>query len=74
MDETEKTRFRELLHDKFNNNLKAVNDALVKYLEIVERGKEANTSAYQNIKIMKTLSTQRRTTTHNTTTNTNKNC
>ena len=50
MDETEKTQFRELLHNKFNNNLKAVNEALVKYLEIVERKKEANKSAYQKHK------------------------
>ena len=41
MYEKEKTQFRELLHDKFNNNLKELNEALVKYLEIVEKKKEA---------------------------------
>lgn len=50
MGETEKTTFRELLHDIFNNNLKAVDEALWKYLEIVERKKEANKSAYQKHK------------------------
>ena len=50
MDETEKTQFRNLLHDTFNNNLKAVNEALEKYLEIVEKKKQANKSAYQKNK------------------------
>ena len=50
MDETEKTQFRKLLHEKFNNDVKAVNEALVKYLEIVERKKEANKIAYRRHK------------------------
>ena len=50
MDEKEKTQFRELLHDKFNNNFKELNEALVKYLEIVEKKKGANKSAYQKHK------------------------
>ena len=50
MDNSDKETFRNILQDKYNNNLKAVNDALVKYLEIVERKKEANKSAYQKHK------------------------
>ena len=44
MDETEKTHFfkKKQLHDKFNNNFKAVNEALVKYLEIADRKRESN--------------------------------
>ena len=47
MDDNNKEQFRKLLHDKFNNSLKAVNEALVKHLEIVEKKQEANKSAYQ---------------------------
>ena len=50
MDEKVKTQFRELLHSKFNNNLNEVNEALVKHMEIVEKKKEANKSAYQKHK------------------------
>ena len=73
MDDRDKETFRNILQDKYNNNLKAVNEALVKYFEIVERKKQANKSAYQKIKIMKNLSKKRKTTTNNTTTNINKN-
>ena len=39
MDEGDKEQFRKLLHDKFNNNLKEVNQALVKHIELIERKK-----------------------------------
>ena len=50
MDDNNKEQFRKLLHDQFNNSLKAVNEALVKHLEIVEKKQEANKSAYQKNK------------------------
>ena len=50
MDDNNKEQFRKLLHDKFNNNLKELNQALVKYIELIERKKQANQSAYQRHK------------------------
>ena len=50
MDDNNKEQFRKLLHDKFNNNLKEVNQALVNHLEIVEKKKQANKIAYQRHK------------------------
>ena len=50
MEDCDKKHFKNLLHDKFNNNLKAVNEALVKYMELVEKKKEANKNAYRRNK------------------------
>ena len=50
MEDCDKKHFKNLLHDKFNNNLKAVNEALVKYLDLVEKKKEANKNAYRRNK------------------------
>ena len=50
MDDNSKEQFRKLLHDKFNNNLKEVNDALAKHIERIERKKRENKSAYQRHK------------------------
>ena len=33
MDETEKLRFKHILSTEFNNNLKDLNDGLIKYIE-----------------------------------------
>ena len=55
MDDNNKEQFRNLLHDKFNNTLKEVNEALVKHIERIERTKRETKSAYQKIKIMKNL-------------------
>ena len=73
MDDSDKDTFRNILQDKYNNNLKAVNEALVKYFEIVERKKQANKSAYQKNKDNEEFKKKRKTTTNNTTTNINKN-
>ena len=37
MDDNNKELFRKLLHDKFNNNLKEVNEALVTHIFRIER-------------------------------------
>ena len=50
MDEGDLEQFKKLLHDKFNNNLKELNQALVKYIELIERKKRENKSAYQRHK------------------------
>ena len=50
MDDNNKEQFRNILHDKFSNNLNEVNEALVKHIEIIERKKQANQSAYQRHK------------------------
>ena len=50
MDEIEKDRFRTLLKEKFNNELKLVNDTLEKYLEIIKRKQESNKAAYKKQK------------------------
>ena len=42
----EKLRFKDLLSDKFNGNLKSVNDALDKYIESKDYRKEFNKKAY----------------------------
>ena len=44
MDDNNKEQFRKLLHDKFNNNLKELNEALVKHLELIERKQQASTN------------------------------
>ena len=50
MNNIEKERFVILLKGKFNNDLKVLNDTLEKYLEIVEKKKEANKNAYRRNK------------------------
>ena len=50
MNNSEKERFVILLRGKFNNELKVLNDTLEKYLEIVEKKKEANKNAYRRNK------------------------
>ena len=50
MDEGDLEQFKKLLHDEFNNNLKELNQALVKYIELIERKKQENKSAYQRHK------------------------
>ena len=42
----EKLRFKDLLSDKFNGNLKYVNDALDKHLQSINYRKEFNKKAY----------------------------
>lgn len=73
MDETEQARFRILFKCKFSNDLKAVNDALERHFEIIERKKETNKRAYLKNKENNDFQQKRKTTTNNTTTNINKN-
>ena len=73
MDNSDKETFRNILQDKYNNNLKAVNEVLVKYLEIVEKKKEANKSAYQKHKDNEEFKQKRQIMISNTTMNINKN-
>ena len=55
MDEGDKEQFKTLLHDKFNNNLKEVNQALVKHIELIERKNKQTNPLIKDIKIMTNL-------------------
>ena len=46
MDDNEKLRFKHLLSDKFNDNLKNLNDALDKHIQSINYRKEFNKKAY----------------------------
>ena len=50
MDDCDQEQFKNLLHDKYSNNLNRVNEVLVKHIELIERKKRANKSAYQKNK------------------------
>ena len=55
MDDDSKEQFRKLLHYKFNNNLKEVNEALAKHIERIERQNEQTNLLIKQIKIMNNL-------------------
>ena len=46
MDEREKVRFKRLLSEQFNDNLKSLNDALDKHIQSIIYKKEFNKKAY----------------------------
>ena len=50
MDEKEKQRFKRLLTEKFNDNLKDLNDTIDKYFQSINYKKEFNKKAYNKHK------------------------
>ena len=50
MDETEKVRFKQLLSEKFHDNLKDLNDGLDKYIQSITYKKHFNKQMYEKNK------------------------